>query len=88
MTGCVGPGTVSMIRPLPAAISRTPSALISPTVTPPMAVSLIVTTRIAGVSMESTVRWVIWMVGAMLIALALIAVFPQLALWLPRTLGY
>ena len=35
-----------------------------------------------------SVRWVIWMVGAMLIALALIAVFPQLALWLPRTLGY
>ena len=56
--------------------------------TPPMAVNLIVTTRIAGVSMESTVKWVIWMVGAMLIALALVAVLPQLALWLPRTLGY
>jgi len=56
--------------------------------TPPMAVNLMVTTRIAGVSVESTVRWVIWMVGAMLIALALIAVLPQLALWLPRTLGY
>jgi len=56
--------------------------------TPPMAVNLMVTTRIAGVSMESTVRWVLWMVGAMLIALVLVAVFPQLALWLPRTLGY
>jgi C4-dicarboxylate transporter, DctM subunit len=56
--------------------------------TPPMAVNLMVTTRIAGVSMESTVRWVIWMVGAMLIALALVAIVPQLALWLPRTLGY
>ncbi len=56
--------------------------------TPPMAVNLMVTTRIAGVSMESTVKWVIWMVGAMLIALALVAIFPQLALWLPRTLGY
>lgn len=56
--------------------------------TPPMAVNLMVTTRIAGVSMESTVRWVSWMVGAMLIALALIAGLPQLALWLPRTLGY
>jgi len=56
--------------------------------TPPMAVNLMVTTRIAGVSIESTARWAIWMVGAMLIALALIAVFPQLALWLPRTLGY
>jgi tripartite ATP-independent transporter DctM subunit len=56
--------------------------------TPPMAVNLMVTTRIAGISMESTVQWVIWMVGAMLIALALVAILPQLALWLPRTLGY
>jgi C4-dicarboxylate transporter DctM subunit len=56
--------------------------------TPPMAVSLMVTTRIAGVSMESTVKWVMWLVGAMLVALALIASLPQLALWLPRTLGY
>jgi len=38
--------------------------------------------------MESTVKWVIWMVGAMVIALALVAILPQLALWLPRTLGY
>ncbi|HUX25548.1 MAG TPA: TRAP transporter large permease [Burkholderiales bacterium] len=56
--------------------------------TPPMAVNLMVTTRIAGVSVESTIRWASWMVGAMLIALTLIAVWPQLALWLPRTLGY
>ena len=56
--------------------------------TPPMAVNLMVTTRIAGVTMESTVRWVIPMVAAMLIALALVAIMPQLALWLPRTLGY
>ena len=56
--------------------------------TPPMAVNLMVTTRIAGISMESTVKWVIWMVGAMLIALTLVAILPQLALWLPQTLGY
>ena len=56
--------------------------------TPPMAVNLMVTTRIAGISMESTVRWVIWMVVAMLIPLTLVALLPQLALWLPRTLGY
>jgi hypothetical protein len=29
-----------------------------------------------------------WMVGAMLIALTLVAILPQLARWLPRTLGY
>jgi tripartite ATP-independent transporter DctM subunit len=56
--------------------------------TPPMAVNLMVTTRIAGVSIESTARWALWMVAAMLVALALIATLPQLVLWLPRTLGY
>ena len=56
--------------------------------TPPMAVNLMVTTRIAGISMESTVRWALWMVGAMLLGLALVVIFPQLALWLPRALGY
>lgn len=56
--------------------------------TPPMAVNLMVTTRIAGVSMESTVRWALWMVVAMLLAMTLVMVFPQLVLWLPRLLGY
>jgi tripartite ATP-independent transporter DctM subunit len=55
--------------------------------TPPMAVNLMVSCRIAGVSMESTVRWVIWMVLAMLVALALVIVFPEIALWLPRVTG-
>lgn len=56
--------------------------------TPPMAVNLMVTTRVAGITMESTVRWVLWMVLAMLGALALIVAFPELSLWLPRRLGY
>jgi C4-dicarboxylate transporter DctM subunit len=56
--------------------------------TPPMAVNLMVTSRIAGVTIESTVRWVIWMVAAMLMALIAVAVFPGLATWLPRQLGY
>jgi TRAP-type C4-dicarboxylate transport system permease large subunit len=56
--------------------------------TPPMAVNLMVTTRIAGISMESTVRWVMWFVVAMLLALILVAAVPQLALWLPQSLGY
>lgn len=56
--------------------------------TPPMAVNLMVTSRIAGISMESTVRWVMWFVVAMLLALILVAAMPQLALWLPQTLGY
>lgn len=56
--------------------------------TPPMAVNLMVTTRIAGVSMESTVKWALWLMLSMLAALALVTVFPQLALWLPQSLGY
>ena len=56
--------------------------------TPPMAVNLMVTSRIAGVSIESTVRWVIWMVAAMLLAMVAVAAFPGLATWLPRQLGY
>jgi tripartite ATP-independent transporter DctM subunit len=56
--------------------------------TPPMAVNLMVTTRIAGVTMESTVRWVLWLVGAMTVALMLVTFIPEITLWLPRTLGY
>ena len=56
--------------------------------TPPMAVNLLVTSRIAGVGIETTVRWVLWMMFSMLCALALVAAFPQLALWLPARLGY
>ncbi|MGE0725555.1 MAG: TRAP transporter large permease [Alphaproteobacteria bacterium] len=56
--------------------------------TPPVAVNLLVTCRIAGVPIESTVRWVFWMVLAMGAAMALVIAVPDLALWLPRTLGY
>ena len=56
--------------------------------TPPLAVNLMVTSKIAGVSMEATVRWVVWMVAAMLVALALVALFPPLALWLPGVMGF
>jgi TRAP-type C4-dicarboxylate transport system permease large subunit len=55
--------------------------------TPPMAVNLMVSCRIAGVTMESTVRWVIWFVLAMLVALALVITMPGIALWLPRAAG-
>jgi C4-dicarboxylate transporter DctM subunit len=55
--------------------------------TPPMAVNLMVSCRIAGVSMESTIPWVVWMILAMFLSLALVVVFPEIALWLPRVLG-
>jgi TRAP-type C4-dicarboxylate transport system permease large subunit len=47
-----------------------------------------ITSRIAGIGMEETFRWVIWLVLAMGAGLALMIVFPQLALWLPGKLGY
>jgi tripartite ATP-independent transporter DctM subunit len=56
--------------------------------TPPIAVNLMVTCRIAGVRMEETVRWVIWLLAALLSVLLLVIVFPQVALWLPTRLGY
>ena len=55
--------------------------------TPPLAVNLMVSCRIAGVTMESTVPWVVWMILAMFLALALVVVFPDIALWLPRVMG-
>ena len=56
--------------------------------TPPLAVNLMVSCRIAGVRMEETVRWVGWMLVAMFAVMVLVIIFPELALWLPRKLGY
>jgi TRAP transporter, DctM subunit len=56
--------------------------------TPPLAVNLMVSCRIARVSMESTVRWVLWLLAAMILVLAAVIAWPQLALWLPAKLGY
>jgi len=56
--------------------------------TPPLAVNLMVSCRIAKVPMESTIPWVIWMLASMFVVLVLVIVYPELALWLPRYLGY
>ena len=56
--------------------------------TPPLAVNLMVSCRIAKVPMESTVRWVGWMLFSMALVMVLVIAFPQTALWLPRVLGY
>ena len=55
--------------------------------TPPMAVNLMVSCRIAGVSMESTIPWVTWLVLAMTAAAAAVMAVPELALGLPRMMG-
>ena len=56
--------------------------------TPPVAVNLMVTARVAGIPIESTVPWVIWFVLAVVAALVLVIQFPALALWLPEAMGY
>lgn len=56
--------------------------------TPPMAVNLMVSCRIAGVRIEETVRWVVWMLAATLVVTLAVIAWPELALWLPRKLGY
>ena len=55
--------------------------------TPPMAVNLMVTCRIAGCTIESTIPWVMWFVAAMLGSLMLVTFIPELALFLPRLTG-
>jgi tripartite ATP-independent transporter DctM subunit len=55
--------------------------------TPPMAVNLMVTCRIAGCTIESTTGWVMWMVAAMGTALLAVTFLPELALFLPRLSG-
>jgi tripartite ATP-independent transporter DctM subunit len=55
--------------------------------TPPMAVNLMVSCRIAGVPIESTIPWVAWLVLAMGAAAAAVMAVPDLALWLPRSIG-
>ena len=56
--------------------------------TPPMAVNLMVSCRIAKVGMDETVPWVLWLVASMALVILAVIVWPQLALWLPTRLGY
>ena len=56
--------------------------------TPPMAVNLMVASKIAQVRMEATTRWVLWLVLAMTVAMLMVLQWPQIALWLPHKLGY
>ena len=56
--------------------------------TPPMAVNLMVACRLAGVRMEATLPYVGWMILSFVAAALAVLFFPELALWLPRRLGY
>jgi tripartite ATP-independent transporter DctM subunit len=56
--------------------------------TPPVAVNLMVSCRMAGVGIESTIPWVMWFVFAMMLILAVLVAVPSISLWLPQALGY
>jgi C4-dicarboxylate transporter DctM subunit len=56
--------------------------------TPPTAVNLMVTCRLAGIPMESTLRWCTWLVVVMTAALLALTFMPGIVLFLPRALGY
>jgi tripartite ATP-independent transporter DctM subunit len=56
--------------------------------TPPMAVNLMVTCRITGATIESTIPWVLWLILTMFLTLVLVIAFPELSLWLPRHFGF
>ena len=56
--------------------------------TPPMAVNLMVACRLAEVRMEQTLPWIGWMIVSFVVATLLVLFIPELALWLPRRLGY
>lgn len=56
--------------------------------TPPVAVNLMVTARIARAPIEATVPWVLWLMLTMGLAMLLVILVPEVALWLPQALGY
>ncbi len=56
--------------------------------TPPMAVNLMVACRLAHVRMEETLPWVGWLLVSFIAAAFAVLFMPEIALWLPRYLGY
>jgi tripartite ATP-independent transporter DctM subunit len=57
-------------------------------VTPPYGLLLFMMNKIAGVPLRAMVREVMPFLYVMIAALAIITLFPDLVLWLPRLLGY
>ena len=56
--------------------------------TPPVAVNLMVTTRIANIRLEQTLGWALVFIAAMGVSLLLVMLLPGIALWLPDKLGF
>lgn len=56
--------------------------------TPPVAVNLMVTTKVANIRLEHTFGWAILFMVTMFSALLIVMIFPEIALWLPKYLGF
>ncbi|NLJ63441.1 MAG: TRAP transporter large permease [Alcaligenaceae bacterium] len=56
--------------------------------TPPVAVNLMVTTKVANIRLEHTFGWAMLFMVTMFSALVLVMIFPGIALWLPEYLGF
>jgi len=56
--------------------------------TPPFGIALFVTSPMAGVKIEDTVKEALPFIAVSIAALILITYIPQLTLWLPRLAGY
>ncbi|MOA20163.1 Sialic acid TRAP transporter permease protein SiaT [compost metagenome] len=56
--------------------------------TPPLAVNLLVSCRLAHVPIEKTLPWVGWFMLSFSLAIAAVLAWPQIALWLPKAIGY
>ena len=56
--------------------------------TPPLAVNLMVSCRLARVRIDETIPWVGWLLVSFILAAFVVLLFPEVALWLPRRLGY
>lgn len=56
--------------------------------TPPMAVNLMVACSVAKIGIEETLPWVGWLVLSFVLATVAVMVWPGLALWLPKSMGY
>lgn len=56
--------------------------------TPPFGIALFVTSPMAGVKIEDTVKEALPFIAVSIAALILITYIPQLTLWLPRLSGY
>ena len=56
--------------------------------TPPLGVNLFVAMRLANVTLEGVSLHVLPHILAIIVCILLIAYFPEISVWLPRTLGY